>query len=330
MSLKSAALSLALLCFSVVTARASCGAANCPLDRFRYLQAGWFRISLAHDYINQDRLFLGTGRSFVGAVPEHHDEISTLNERNTLSLQIGILDRLGVGVDVPFVHREHAHIEHVGETDTWAYWNFNGLGDVAVSGQYAVILPSKEFAPYVGLVAGLKFPTGVTDARNAQGEIAEITIQPGTGSYDGIIGLQYRQPLVTLPSISGKYSVLPLTVGVQYQMNGAGRDDYRVGNALQVHVGTGYQVAERASLDLQINGRFQGYSDIGATDEPRENTGGTWIFLSPGLGVELSDAFSGSAYIQFPIYQNVHGLQQTAPFNLSLGLSYSLNVVGEE
>ncbi len=330
MNFRVALASMALVCIVACTARGSCGAANCPLDRFRYLQAGWFRISLTHDYINQDRLFLGSERSYVGAVAEHHDEVSTLNERNTLSLQIGLLDRLGIAVDVPFVHREHAHIEHEGGTGTWASWNFNGMGDVSVSGQYALILPSKEFAPYVGLVAGVKFPTGVTDARNQAGEAAEITIQPGTGSYDGIVGLQYRQPLVSLPSVSGKYSVLPLTVGVQYQIDGAGRDNYRVGNALQMHLGTGYQVADRASLDLQINGRFQGYSDVGNTDEPKENTGGTWIFVSPGLGVQLTDAFSGSAYIQLPVYQNVHGLQQAAPFNLSLGLSYSLNVVGED
>ena len=52
--------------------------------------------------------------------------------------------------------------------------------------------------------------------------------------------------------------------------------------------------------------------------------------MSPGIGLELSDALSGAAYFKVPLYQNVHGIPQAAPFNLSFSLFYTFDVVGTE
>jgi hypothetical protein len=270
---------------------------------------------------------VGSSRSFVGAIPSHHDEVQTLNERNVFQFQYGITDKVGLNVDVPFIHREHSHIGHEDGQDIWESWNFSGLGDMVVSTQYALLTPSEEFEPYVSLVLGMKIPTGVTGLKNAEGEEAEVTIQPGTGSLDGIVGFNYRQTLFSVPTISGAYSALPLTIGVSYQFNGKGTYDYRFGNSLLVSVGTAYQFIDRASLLFQANGRFQGFAEVGTTGEPRENTGGTWIFASPGLSARLSDAFSAQAFIQIPVYQNVHGIQQTARFNLQFGVSANVDLL---
>ncbi len=308
-------------------AMASCGAASCPLNNHRYLKAGWFQLGLAHEYINQDQIYVGSSRSFVGAIPSHHDEVQTLNERNVFQIQYGITDRVGINVDVPFIHREHTHIGHEDGQDIWESWNFSGLGDMVVSTQYALLTPSEEFEPYVSFVLGMKIPTGVTGLKNAEGEEAEVTIQPGTGSLDGIVGLNYRQTLFSVPTVSGAYSALPLSIGVSYQFNGKGTYDYRFGNSLLTSVGTAYQFTQRATLLFQANGRFQGFAEVGSTEEPRENTGGTWIFASPGLSFQLSQAFSAYGYVQLPVYQNVHGIQQTAKVNLLFGVSYNIDLL---
>ena len=180
----------------------------------------------------------------------------------------------------------------------------------------------------MSLIAGLKLPTGVTGAINGQGERAEVTIQPGTGSLDGFIGVNARQTILTVPMFSGKYSELPLTL--MLQVNGAGTDDYKFGNTFHAHLGTSHRFINRASFLMQVNSRFQSYADVGSTDEPRENTGGTWIFLSPGLGLQLSDALSGKVYVQGPISQDVHGIQQTARFNLLLDISYGFSLIESE
>ena len=198
---------LLLLIFVVFTreSRASCGSATCPLNTTRYLGGGLLRVGFAYEYINQDRISVGASRSFVGAIPERHDEVQTINQRNILSLDYGVTGRMMLSVQIPFVHREHSHIHHEAGQDLWESWNFGGLGDIAMSAEYTLPIRSTEMASYINVLAGVKFPTGITDMKNAQGELAEVAIQPGTGSYDGIVGINVRHPLTTVPVLSGLY-----------------------------------------------------------------------------------------------------------------------------
>ena len=78
---------------------------------------------------------------------------------------------------------------------------------------------------------------------------------------------------------------------------------------------------------LQINSRFQAHADVGNTDEPEENTGGKWVFVSPGLKFYLSDDISLYGFVQLPVYQNVNGIQQTAPYNLRFGINKEINIL---
>ena len=103
---------LVLLAMVSYEALASCGSASCPLNNLRFLGAGFFRFSLSREYINQDQIYVGSQRSFVGAIPYHHDEVQTINERSMMDLQVGLTDRLGVTIDLPFITRQHSHIHH--------------------------------------------------------------------------------------------------------------------------------------------------------------------------------------------------------------------------
>ncbi len=304
--------------------QASCGAATCPLNTHHYLEKGQLQLTLAYEYINQNQIYVGSNRSHIGALPNPHDEIQTINERKLLQLQCGLTKSLAFNMELPFIHRQHSHIE-AGTVETF---NFDGIGDLTAAAEYLLPFSSSETAPKVGILAGAKFHTGVTDATNMAGaETAEVTIQPGTGSTDAIFGINISQPLVTVKTLSGGlYSRMPLAASVTFRRNGKGIEDYRFGNTWLAHVGTEYRMLERASLLFQVNGRFQGYADVGTTGEERTNTGGTWIYLSPGFRTNFSDAFSAYTFAQFPVYQNVHGIQQTAKLNLQFGLSANMRL----
>ncbi len=306
----------------------SCGSASCPLSTVHQLRAGWMTVGLSHEYILQDRIHVGSSLSAVGAIPEEHDEIQTLNEKNTLLLQLGILDRLSLQLDLPFVHREHAHISHEGSVPKWESFNFSGLGDAALTAHLRVTSDGSTFAPSISLDAGVKSSSGVTDLRNADGEKGEVTIQPGTGSVDAVVGVRCDQNIGTVPMIVNGYTLLSMSAGATVTIPGTGSDGYRFGTSVVTHLGASYQALERALVLLQVNGRFQGYAEVGSTGEPRENTGGTWIFLSPGLGLQMTDELSASAYVQFPVYQDVHGIQQTARYNLFMSVSYQFDLTG--
>src|SRR3546814_1083114 len=46
-----------------------------------------------------------------------------------------------------------------------------------------------------GLNFGLKLPTGSFRVKNDEGAVAERSLQPGTGTVDGLLGAYYQQAL---------------------------------------------------------------------------------------------------------------------------------------
>ena len=318
-------------CFLLITLNfynllASCGSASCPLHINNPLLRGAFSLRLSHEYINQDQIYVGYNKSFVGAIPEHHDEVSTLNQITSFALGYGITDFLSLDLVIPYIHREHSHIHnHQGE-QILETWNFNGIGDMVLTANIS-LFENIDAGSSLNIISGVKLPTGVSDAKNEEGELAEVTIQPGSGSTDFIMGASYTHSLASLPTVSGSlYSALPVTFEVSYKLNTKGTDDYKIGNVLLLHLSTAYRIIERASLLLQVNARFQDHADVGETNEPEENTGGKWIFVSPGLKFYLTEALSIYSYFQLPLYQNVNGIQQAAPYNLQVGIHQELNL----
>lgn len=307
---------------------ASCGTAYCPLNTHKHLNTGGLEVSVSREYINQNQIFVGSEKSFIGAISEHHDEIQTINERTTVKFQYGLSNALGVNLELPFVHREHSHIHNHMGVPIHESWNFSGFGDMVVTGQFGFNLGQSEKAAALSFLAGAKLASGVTDATNAEGDRAEITVQPGSGSTDLLFGFNFRKPLFTVGSAAGDvHSFLPVILGFTYQLNGEGKEDFRFGDVVQAHLGTEYQILPRATLLFQGNLRYQQFADVGTTREPKENSGGTWIYASPGLGVQFSDAFSGFTYVQLPVYRNVHGIQQVSKMNLLFGLSANVNLL---
>jgi len=155
-----------------------------------------------------------------------------------------------------------------------------------------------------------------------------VTLQPGSGSLDALLGLNFRYPLATIEtSEENVFSTIPLIIGISYKVAGRGTDNYKIGNTLLLTAGSDFQFTTRASLTLQLNLRTQGFADVGSTAEPFENTGGTWLYVSPGLNFNLIDNLSFYGTVQFPAYIDVHGIQQASAFNLQLGLSINSSLL---
>lgn len=319
---------LFVLFFMIGKSFASCGSENCPLYHFHYNMAGGLHLRLYNEYIDQDMVYVGSKKSFVGAISEDHDEVNTLNSITAFQLQYGISNRLDIGIILPYIHREHNHIHHEDGEDHWENWNFSGMGDISVMGDYSLIAPSMEKEIYLSISAGVKLPTGMTDAVNSEGEEAEVTIQPGTGSVDALLGLNFWMPLFTVQTTKENlYSTIPLIIGLSYKIPGKGTDNYQFGNAALLTVGTDYQFTNKASATLQVNFRNQGYANVGNTGEPRENTGGSWIYVSPGLNINFTENLSFFGIVQIPVYLNVHGIQQASRFNTQIGISANGNLL---
>jgi hypothetical protein len=313
-----AAIAFALAALAATGARASCGSAFCMVDTQWSMQgvtaAPGTRLDLRYEYIDQDRLQNERKRVSVGEIARPHDEVRTVNRNWVATVDHGFDANWGLMATLPVVRRSHFHLHNEEDgSQTPEQWNFTEPGDLRLLGRY-------QFSPketdghalsQYGLYFGAKLPTGSYKIRNDEGERAERTLQPGTGTTDALFGAFWRQalPMKDLSFFVQGLVQLPLTT----------KEDYRPGRRVSFDAGLRYEAAERIALLLQANALFRG-RDSGAQAE-REDSGGRSLFLSPGLSVALTKDVQAYGFVQLPLYQYVNGVQLVANRAVVLGVS---------
>ncbi len=297
---------------------AACGSAFCPITTDWDVRGVWAgpggRAELRYEYIDQDQPRRGRHKVGVGEVPREHDEVQTINRNWFATVDYNFTREWGVSVVVPFVDRSHEHIhnhEEDGEVEREPEtWNFSKFGDIRVVGHYT-FPASPDAAIVAGVNFGVKLPSGSTDVRNEFGELAERSLQPGTGTTDAIIG----------GYLTGALPGAGDTWFVQAEFQGAtnSHDDYRPGNRYLVNAGWRHPFTPAWSGLLQLS--FVNKRQDGGLQAEPEDTGGTFVSLSPGVSFAASKDIQLYAYLQLPVYQNVHGVQLTADWAGVLGVA---------
>lgn len=296
---------------------ASCGSAFCLVNTNWGAQGVWtepgWRADLRYEYINQDQPRTGTRDVAVGEIPMHHDEVQTVNRNTFATIDYGFSNNWGVALIVPWIDREHDHIHnHHGEQIPES-WSFSDPGDVRIAGRYQLSFDNSDAMrlSFAGLIAGLKLPTGKTDVTNSEGEAAERSLQPGTGTTDLLLGGYFRQAL-------GAWNASWFAqAGAQLPLNS--HDDYKPGQVWTVDFGGRWEATPRLGLLLQLNMVWKG-RDSGSEAEP-DDSGGRYVFISPGITFAITNKVNVYGFVQLPIYQYVNGLQLVAKQAYSVGVS---------
>ena len=296
---------------------ASCGSAFCLVNTDWSVQGAWtesgLRADLRYEYIDLDQPRHGRDALGVGAIPRHHDEVETKNRNAVATLDWGLSPDWGLSIAIPYVDRDHLHIHnHQGEKEPET-WHFREVGDVRVQARYEFLhgQASAESLHSAGLTFGVKLPTGRIDVANAQGEQAERTLQPGTGTTDLLLGAHYHAalPLRSLSWFAQAQVVVPMNA----------RDDYKPGKQLHLDGGVRYAAAQDVALMLQLNYHVRG-RDRGGNAEP-DDSGQRQAFVSPGASWNFARNAQLYAFVQLPVYQNVNGVQLTADRSFVVGVS---------
>ncbi|MDO8596227.1 MAG: hypothetical protein Q7R45_06355 [Sulfuricaulis sp.] len=302
---------------SALPAHASCGAAFCTLNTHWETQGAWsrpgMRLDLRYEYIDLNQPLAGRERVSVGALPRHHDEIKTLNRNLVATLDYSITSDWGVTVQAPWVDRRHWHVHNHHGTKLPESWDFSGLGDMRVIARHRLTSNSESLNAR-GVIAGLKLPTGETDITNADGDPAERTLQPGSGTTDLIAGMYLNGPINMGAQLATGFA----QAQIQYPLNA--RDNFRPGNQYMLDLGMTYPLAPAWSSLLQINTQIKD-RDRGGEAEPRDS-GGSFVWLSPGLSYALTRAAKVYGFVQLPLYQRVNGVQLTAGWTAAAGASW--------
>lgn len=308
-----AASGIALL--SSLTAHASCGATFCSFSTGWEGRAAWAepgtRVDLRLEYIDQDQPRNGRRRVDVGDVPRHDDEIRTINRNGIVTVDHTIDTRWGLSLQVPVVSRAHSHRPSDHDEPIVESWDIDRLGDLRLLATYH--LQDGTVPSGWGVIGGVELPTGSYNETNEDGDVAERSLQPGSGTTDVIAGLQYSGVLpwrgVPLHSFADLRVQRALTE----------RDDYRPGHLYTADVGVAYRMAAAWTGLLQINAQIRG-RDRGREAVP-EDTGGSYVWLSPGAAYSFNKQYRLYGLVQLPLYQRVNGVQLTADAAFVLGLS---------
>ncbi len=312
-------------------------------------------LQIVFERIDQDQSRFGMKKVGFGEISRpDHDEMETLNRNTRFLLQYRFGDVWSFQAELPVVDRRHSHLsagghQHDSEDQsrelragfgptakagrrgvvnqedpldrTREQWDFTRVGDLAVAGAWQSPLPGFH-SPRLGLTLGLRLPTGSTAVKNAEGQRAEPTLQPGRGAYGLLAGaaLSHR-----LPSPVGWAQEDPLVrASVALQLNSDGRKGFHFGAERLAHLGVHLPISGRVKLLGQIVGHWSDHHRPGRTGELTDATGGTEILLSPGMEIGAFQNLTVHWYYQHPVHQDVNQVQVTADGNLLVGLGYHI------
>lgn len=304
-------------------ARASCGSMSCPADvsSSERREKGWVRLGYQFEWLDQSRPRIGTRKASAGEIRGHHDELYTVNRLHRVTAAGGITERLSAELQLPFVSRSHAHMHHHEDGDSHEAWGFTGLGDLLVLLQYDAVKSAEPASSVWSVTGGVKFPTGRRHVVNPDGDEAEAGILPGTGSYDFLVGGAWRRSL-TAPRTWGGRGDLPVFASAVWRTNGRGPEQYRIGDAYQASAGLVYPLTAALGAAGQVNVLWRDKDAKGNTREEVENTGGDFVFVSPGLECRFAPGWLAAVLVQVPAHQRVNGIQVTSDYNVLTSLSY--------
>ncbi len=333
------------------------------------LQRGANALFLAFEHVSFDELSDAVLEA-AAARDEHAHSLATLGSPS-IGYARGLTDQLMVSFQLPYVFRtgireamhhhgaaggaeghhdeagaDHTHQdgeEHHGDgserPETVDRGDTEGIGDLALLGQYR-FYGQDNGGLQASLITGLKMPTGKTGERDDQGELFEAEFQPGSGSWDPMLGLAVSQAFGRW-STGGNVLYTIATEGTQHTDLGDrffynGAVSYRLTGA-QVETSPpvamqhaehehGHQHQHNQSFSdtglvvdavLELNGEWQAKQTISGVDDP--NSGGSVVYLSPGVRV-ASNRWSGFVSVGLPIVNDLNGLQSEPTYRLFGGI----------
>jgi len=297
----------------------ACCSAGTPLSAqmgMEFMNKGELLVSLAYDY------------NYLNDQFKHSEQLETDDRSRTsqsilLRLQYAINNKLAFGVSMPYVSRSEINTASVSSFESLSA---SGIGDLLIQSNLTILSKGKH---NMLLSGGLKLPTGSNDERNELDIPLPADLQPGTGSWDGIIGSLYQ-----MNNILGGDFHFNASITARFNGEGTrfdGRQTYQFGNAFQFVSGLTYEMLlKRSYIVPSVNLSYRRtYSDI-TNGALTPSTGGDWINIIPGLSYYYQDSFKVLLSTAIPIFRYLEGTQLTTTYRFFVQVQYTLKTVKNE
>lgn len=249
-------------------------------------------------------------------------ESSSLNdnsrqrETHSLLFELGytITDKLSVDLFVPFIRQERTITSPLGNTD---FDKTQGLGDI-------VILPKYALTDKVTLGVGMKIPTGDSD-RSDDGITLVADLQPGSGALDGILFLAYSNYFASRQSLGYFANLIYRATGENDSYFGS--STYQFGNEFQLIAGISDRfLISKLQIDPSLKFRYREAGRDFFDENEFPSSGGSFLFINPGLAVLISPSLSWQINTSVPVYSFVNETQLSPSVQINTGLLFKINL----
>lgn len=187
----------------------------------------------------------------------------------------------------------------------------HGIGDAEAQVLMELARSSSGREAWLGAVLGFTAPTGSNEKKDESGERRDAHLQPGSGAWSGTGGFH----------AATRAGVGIFDASVLGRWNGTNVHGYHYGNTLLYNAGWASRDRSGWQVLLQMNGRSAA-RDITEGDTHDENTGGTVLYLAPGVRWQGWQGLALDAAVQIPFVESLYGIQDehtTARLALSIG-----------
>lgn len=251
------------------------------------------------------------------------DNRSRLSQSILFRVQYGLSDKWSFALSMPYVFRSE---NITSDLTSYSELSSSGIGDLLFQANYSLLKNGKH---QILISSGLKMPTGSNSETNEFGIPLPADLQPGTGSWDGIIAALYE-----INNIWGGHFHFNTSVTARFNGEGSrfdGRQSYQFGNAYSLIAGLNYEaIVNNSFLVPSINLGYR-RTMVDVTDGSlTPSTGGDWLFFIPGLSYyfknEMKVLFSSS----IPIYTYLEGTQLTTSYRFYIQFQYTLKTKKDE
>jgi hypothetical protein len=266
-----------------------------------------------------------------------HAHNTDYNLNASLGVAYGINHHLTISAELPHVRRddlregEHSHSGGQTVNEVVQLGSVSGIGDANILAKYRL---TEGEGPGFALIGGIKLPTGSTHRRSLDGERLETEHQPGTGSWDPIVGASASLPM----------GAVRLTASALYQVSGNGAQHTRLGDRLQGGIALSHRFGEaphahgeshnhhhgdelddhhepaHASWDafVELAGEWEGKQKVAG--EIEQASGGRWAYVAPGMRFNAASGWSAAAALAVPVAQHIRASHPNNRYRLMLSL----------
>lgn len=276
------------------------------------LQKGRLALTLQASYVSMDDFSDNELHGFA----EQGNDVHTFDYLYSISAvaAYGITDDLTLSLRVPYRSIDNIREAHSDEPDEiHQHGDSDGIGDMTLMAHYRFLkIPARQLESTV--IFGIKLPTGQTDEEDIHGERFETEHQPGSGSWDPMIGV----------AVTKRLERISLDADLRYTLATEGSQDTDLGDLMNYDLAVSYHIPGKIMLDLvlEANGEWKQKEEIDGSKD--ENSGGHILYLSPGMRVRLNNSVSAFISVGIPVIQDLNGIQSDTNFRTLLGISFVL------